>query len=347
MITTTRAAAAGLLAVLVLATARAQSPAAESRPLEEAPGPWKTVFLDEDWKDASRDRTVPVRIWRPEQPAPAESRHAAPFPVIILSPGLGGSRSTYGYLAHHLASHGYVVVTLTHPGSDTRDFGGRIVRRVRDGLLGESAPVSRPMDLLLDSVNDAANLRNRPRDVSFALDRIAAHPVLATQADLKRVGVAGHSFGAHTAMCVGGMAVDVPDAEACSFRDPRVKAVLPMSPEGPGAMGIRKGAWDSFAVPVLFLTGTRDYGANAASAAWRRSGFEGVRGVDDYLVTIAGAGHMAFAMPGRETRELVDSLAVLFFDAYVKEDAAARARLQGFFAGKRPDCAAEFKPAAK
>ena len=32
-------------------------------------------------------------------------------------------------------------------------------------------------------------------------------------------------------------------------------------------------------------------------------------------------------------------------DAYVKQEAAARARLQAFFAEKRPDCETEFKPA--
>jgi pimeloyl-ACP methyl ester carboxylesterase len=47
-------------------------------------------------------------------------------------------------------------------------------------------------------------------------------------------------------------------------------------------------------VPVLFMTGTRDYGQGARSADWRRAGFEHVSGVDDYLVTLNGAGHMTF-----------------------------------------------------
>ena len=40
--------------------------------------------------------------------------------------------------------------------------------------------------------------------------------------------------------------------------------VLPMSPEGHGIMGIHPGAWAHFAAPVLFLTGTRDYGQGPA-----------------------------------------------------------------------------------
>ena len=345
-----------VLAALVLATiAAAQSPATESRGSAAAPGPWKVAVLDETWRDDARDRAVPVRLFIPnEAVAPAESRPASRLPVIIVSPGLGGSRATYGYLASHLATHGYLVVAVTHAGSDTRDFAGRIARRMRDGLTGEGGAASRGGNVLLDSVNDADNLRDRPRDVSFVLDRVATHPVLGARADLERVGVAGHSFGAHTAMCLGGMTIDLPEAKGHSFRDPRVKAVLPMSPEGPGAMGIRKGAWAGFAVPVLFLTGTFDYGTSGASAAWRRSGFEGVHGKDDYLVTINGAGHMTFAIPGRgkggrtaaDPEGLIDSLAVSFFDAYVRDDAAARTWLKTFFGEKHADCVAEFKPAS-
>jgi predicted dienelactone hydrolase len=131
--------------------------------------------------------------------------------------------------------------------------------------------------------------------VKFVIDEAARNALLKDLVDMERIGVAGHSFGAYTAMAIGGLTMDLPEGKARSLRDPRVKAVLPMSPEGPGTMGITAGSWDQFAVPVLFLTGTRDYGAGGRSAAWRRSGFDHVHGVDDYLVTLEGAGHMTFA----------------------------------------------------
>ena len=38
---------------------------------------------------------------------------------MTVSHGLGGSHEGYAYLGRHLASHGYVVVHVTHLGSDT------------------------------------------------------------------------------------------------------------------------------------------------------------------------------------------------------------------------------------
>lgn len=67
--------------------------------------------LRDDWRDAKRDRVVPVKIYSPKS-------GAAPFPVIIFSHGLGGSREGYEYLGRHWASHGYVSVHLQHAGSD-------------------------------------------------------------------------------------------------------------------------------------------------------------------------------------------------------------------------------------
>src|SRR5690349_16713527 len=53
-----------------------------------------------DWKDEKRDRQVPVKIYFPKN-------GMGPFPIIIFSHGLGGSRDGYEYLGRHWASHGY------------------------------------------------------------------------------------------------------------------------------------------------------------------------------------------------------------------------------------------------
>jgi len=63
------------------------------------------------WHDANRDRDVPVKIYSPKS-------GNGPFPVIIFSHGLVGSREGYEYLGRHWASRGYVSVHLQHYGSD-------------------------------------------------------------------------------------------------------------------------------------------------------------------------------------------------------------------------------------
>src|SRR5262249_44935706 len=149
------------------------------------------------------------------------------------------------------------------------------------------------------------------------LDQAMRDKTLDGLVDEDKVGVLGHSFGAYTAMVVAGATVDLPDGKASSFRDARVKAVLPMSPEGPGTMGLTLSSWDRFAVPGRHLTGSRDYGAGQRSATWRRAGYEHVQGVDDYLVTLEGAGHMTFAdLPGSKD------------DAEGQDDARATLRRQ-------------------
>lgn len=368
----------------------------ESGLYKSEPGRWSVKIIDEQWKDEKRNRTVPVRIYLPqdkEEQGGDEKR-----PVVIFSHGLGGSGANYTYFGKQFASHGYIVIAPTHPGSDTEQAkewikthgglftnGAEKTKERREGEPAEKGPepgagmmpgMTREGGWMMTTVSDPENLRNRPKDISFVIDQIPGHAIIGPIADMRRIGVAGHSFGAYTAMAIGGMTVDLPETDGRkgqSFRDERVRAVLPMSPEGAGTMGISAGAWDKFAAPVLFLTGTRDYGSGARSAAWRREGFEGATGVDHYLITIENAGHMTFANPGeksaqqaaaglgmgllllgqndtkkqKEHIQLIESLSIAFFDAYVRGDAEAMKKLRVFCMTKRSDCVAEYAPAAR
>lgn len=79
---------------------------------------------------------------------------AGPFPVIVFSHGLGGSREGYEYLGQYWAAHGYVSVHLQHIGSDEllwKDGAG--MQGLRGGITIKTA---------LD----------RPRDVSFVIDQL-------------------------------------------------------------------------------------------------------------------------------------------------------------------------------
>ena len=99
------------LPMLLLLASLARPGLADPAPYKDAPGPHAVASLLEDWQDSARDRSVPVKIYYPE-------KGTGPFPVVLFSHGLGGSRNGYSYLGEHWASHGYVSVHLQHVGSD-------------------------------------------------------------------------------------------------------------------------------------------------------------------------------------------------------------------------------------
>jgi dienelactone hydrolase len=109
---------------------------------------------------------------------PAAGRH----PVLLLSHGLGSSTALLTAHATDLASHGYVVVGIDHPGDALPvDVGaGRIVNPDPRGI--------DIVDLLY---------RTRVADVRFLLGRLATLRGVG-RLDLKRVGGFGHSLGGAT-----------------------------------------------------------------------------------------------------------------------------------------------------
>ena len=79
------------------------------------------------------------------------------------------------------------------------------------------------------SAATAANAIARAQDVSFAIDRALAEPALAGRLRGAGVGVAGHSFGANTALMVAGARFEL-DGREQRFGDPRVRAAIVLSP---------------------------------------------------------------------------------------------------------------------
>ncbi|QPC86220.1 hypothetical protein GA830_05300 [Mesorhizobium sp. NBSH29] len=104
-----------------------------------------------------------------------------PFPVILVSHGLGGNIRTLSWLTAGLAARGAVVVSVDHPNSTTSDFD------LRAGL----------------------DHWTRVQDLQTALDKLEADPRFAGQLDLTRVMAAGFSYGGWTALSMGGVAGDL------------------------------------------------------------------------------------------------------------------------------------------
>ncbi len=281
------------------------------------------TFLAE-WKDAARNRAVPVKIYFPKQ-------GDGPFPVIIFSHGLGASRDTYEYLGRHWASNGYVSVHVQHKGSDSSIL-----------LQGKTAP---PLNILKAATN-VENSINRPKDISFVINQLErlqkedGFP-LKGKLDLKRLGVAGHSYGAWTTLAIAGEKPQLMNGKQIPFQDPRVKAIIPMSAPMPIAKQAKlsENAFANVKIPVMHMTGTLDDSpVGETKAAERRIPFDKIEGVDQYLITFEGGDHMIFSgrwmLPGgnrekdAEFQKLICLASTAFWDAYLKDDAPAKKFLQ-------------------
>ena len=75
-----------------------------------AAGPWPVVTRLTDLHDTRRARTLPLKLYLPEQRSPRG--------LILFSHGLGGSREGGSVWLQHWASHGFAALALQHPGSD-------------------------------------------------------------------------------------------------------------------------------------------------------------------------------------------------------------------------------------
>ncbi|MFH0965673.1 MAG: hypothetical protein V2A58_16875 [Planctomycetota bacterium] len=279
--------------------------------------------------DAARSKDLSVAATFP--------REGGPFPLIIFSHGAGGSGEGAEPLSSFWASHGCVCLAPTHADS--------VLARRR---AGETFTLRDAVDVAL---NDETAWTNRPRDISFLLDSLddlpKSLPKLAGKIDRTRIAVAGHSFGAYTSQVIAGATVRLTGkAEPASFADSRVRAALLFSPQGIGQMGLTRESWKDIRIPLMSITGSRDYGARGQSPEWRKTPFYESPPGDKYLLFIEGASHMTFtgrlasedssSLPAllRPARvdtaaeavflDRVKSASLVFFDAYLKDSPAAR-----------------------
>lgn len=176
--------------------------------------------------------------------APVDPR-GAPFPVAAFSHGFGGIRFQSAYLMEFLASHGLVVVAPDHAGSTL-------------------------LDLAPDEA--AAVAVRRPRDISDAVDAVRDGAIDGLDVDASQYAVIGHSFGAWTALAVGGGILDgaafeavceVEDRTACDFfvgqhfnADDAARYATP-DPRASVTVALAPGAWYAFSADGSGLSGVR------------------------------------------------------------------------------------------
>ena len=268
-------------------------------------------------QDQVRQREIPLRVY-----LPADGR---PAPVVLFSHGLGGTRKGCAYLGKHWAGRGYVAVFLQHPGSDDSVWRGQLPS-LRMAAMREAA--------------SGRNFSSRVRDVPAALDQLEAwhkadgHP-LSGRLNISRVGMSGHSFGAVTTQAVSGQAFA---KRGALFTDARINAAIAFSPSSP-RRGSHAAAFGSVRIPWMLMTGTDDTSPiGNADVASRLLVFPDLPVGDKYELVLDGAEHSAFTerrLPGERLKRnpnhhrAILALSTAFWDAYLRQDAAALAWLKG------------------
>lgn len=237
----------------------------------------------------------------------------APYPLVVISHGLGGSRYLYYILAEHLASYGFVVAAVDHVGTTIREY----IQKTAD----------------LGSQNDITSLYYRPSDIvrtiAYADTLTATGGPLAGLIDTKNVAVWGHSTGGTTAFQAAGARIDLTAlktwcadkqadkwaAESCQFLDhknelatlygvsnpdtglfpalwdTRVRAVVAAAPGGElhafGTTGIA-----AVQVPTLIMFGTADPSVFPTyNALWA---YDQIGSSNKSLLTFDNGGHLMF-----------------------------------------------------
>ncbi len=320
-----------LLAAILSA---AGQPAGYPGASKKDPGPWQLAIRRGVWVDQNRDsREVPWKIYYP-------MGAKDPLPVVVWSHGLGGSREGGEYLGRSLASHGYVAVHIEHLGSDRE--------ALREAMQGAG-------DALGRAARNPGAAAGRFGDLAFAvsqLDAMQSEGEFSGLLDTASMGISGHSYGAISTLVAAGRRL--PGAGQ-NFAVRRFKAAFAMSPSPPrNSLLSLDEVFGEMLMPIFHLTGTDDRSPfEDFGPAERRIPFDTITNVPQYLLILNGGTHMTFsgrrpsAYPElRRHHDLIRIAAVTFWDAYLKNDAAARAWLTGGgYASLLGDAATfEFKP---
>lgn len=254
---------------------------------------WQRDSLE--FRDPQRRRQLPVDLYLPQQRDQTPVLNA---PIVVISHGLGSDRYSYAYLARQLASYGFAVAVLEHPGSNAQQLQALIA--------GTVSEVTAPSEFV-----------DRPLDVKYVLDRLEElnrSEALRGRLNLDQVGVVGQSFGGYTALALAGAAINFEQLTAdCAQGDPynlslllqcralelsqpvqplsdaRVKAVVAINPIGSSLLGARDFA--QIRVPLMIIGGSADTVTPVLLEQIRP--FTWLTTPDRYLVILQGATHFS------------------------------------------------------
>jgi predicted dienelactone hydrolase len=219
--------------------------------------------------------------------------------IVVISHGYTGYRTIMYYLGEHLASHGYVVISLDHTDSTNEDVDPKL--NPYSGFQSTLLNRSRDQQLVLDYFSVPAN----------------ADAVFPNGFSIKNAGIIGYSMGGYGAInTIGGcydfseqfasrltMSKD-PDKIAAAKKvydtcaggqpkdnftvDPRWKAMIAFAPWGGEAGAFDNAAIRKIKVPSLYISGNLD---DVSGYEGIKKQYEQMTATDRYLLTYINARH--------------------------------------------------------
>jgi predicted dienelactone hydrolase len=292
------------------------------------------------FRNPGRVTNSPVDVYLPAV------KNRQQIPVVVISHGLGSDRTTFAYLAEHLASYGFAVIVPLHLGTDTD--------QVAQIMTGAGKPIT------------PDNFLNRPLDVTYALNAVEAKyandPVWQGRLNLSKVGLFGQSFGGYTAIASAGADLELAEfAERCAnkdsdfflnmslflqcravelpeqnyrLRDERVQAILSVNPLASGVFN--KETMGSIDIPTMIVSGTMD--TTTPALPEQIIPFTWLTTPDKYLLLVRPGTHFTFI--GGEEKEsgaipvppqligplppagfpYIQTMATAFFETYISNN---------------------------
>lgn len=257
--------------------------------------------------EGSDQRTIPTRVYYPS------ISDDAILGVIIFSHGAFSDFDKYDRVIRPWTKEGYLVVALRHIDSPQHS-------------LNKTYPMEKQWSLRLEDMQVAVDSIKKIRQQITGLN---------ADIDESNLVMAGHSYGAITAMALAGAVTkDRVSKTLIKVKNPGVKAVIAMSPPSLIPDFIEVDAYAALNVPLLVQTGTADvlknfipewtlhkapYELSPPNDKWLAVG----KNVDHYFGGLSGRFNIE-AEPQTEALDSFVSLSRLFLAAYAGEQKQAQ-----------------------
>ena len=300
------------------------------------------------FRDLDRERMIPAEIYWSD-----ESRG----PLVILSHGFGADRFFLDYLGKHLASHGLTVVSVEHPGSN---LSALINLPVDPEIAGEPSRILPAQEFL-----------DRPRDVSFVLDRLEqindGNSLYGGLFNTEDVTIIGHSLGGYTGLALAGAKLDLRsldtfcqnlqplgvspadwlqcaavdlEEQRADLSDDRIQQVIAMNTLTGQLFG--EAGLSNITVPTMLLTGTQD--SVTPTIDQQLGAFTQLSG-EKYLLAVIGGTHLSVGDPGNVNPALTEL--PFMAELRVEETEQLRRLIKGVslsFVEQRTEQAVQYEP---